>query len=72
MLLRYARLPALLLVLALAISGCNRDCVNCASLRGPSANVLTAAFNLCLSEVPNAGAELSECTVVNLEYVVVD
>jgi hypothetical protein len=56
----------------LAISGCNRDCVNCASLRGPSANVLTAAFNLCLSEVPNAGPELSECTVVNLEYVVVD
>jgi hypothetical protein len=32
----------------------------------------SASFDLCLSEFPEAGEELSECTVVELEFVVVD
>jgi hypothetical protein len=72
MLRRNLGLPTLLMALALTIAGCSKDCVNCSSPRGPTANILSADFNLCLSEFPNAGVEFSECTVVNLEYVVVD
>jgi len=59
-----------LLALAISLSGCNLTCVSCAQQR---ALVLgSASFDLCLSEFPEAGEELSECTVVELEFVVVD
>lgn len=71
MLPRHNRLFAALTVLALMAAGCSADCVSCGS-RGPTANLQSAAFNLCLSEVPNADEAIRECTIVNLEFVIVD
>jgi hypothetical protein len=64
-------LPVLLLALALAIAGCSADCVRCGTPKS-TANVQNADFNLCLSEFPDAAPEFSECTVVNIEYLVTD
>jgi hypothetical protein len=62
------------LALALLLSGCSRDCGPCRDLRGGDGgpNAFSAVFNLCLSEIPNADEPLRECTMVELEFVVVD
>jgi hypothetical protein len=68
---RSNRLPMLLgalTVLALFLSGCNRDCVACSQVN----RVQEADFSLCVSLVPNPATPEEVCQAIGFEYLLVD
>jgi hypothetical protein len=66
---RVARSLALLVVLAVGLVACSRDCVNCSSLGGGMFGRTQAVeFELCVAKVPESRLDGEGCAAVTVEY----